>query len=187
MPNTNLRKVGWQYKVWMFIFFPLWKYDMIEQKLEQLEQNGLRLEKACFFWFFKFVKSAPREVRYIFTYTFLKEWGMIECNYLLQRQYRANKINTGCFFLPDIFRITDVDCPISEIIAFRKVYFKHVIEQKIIVSLMMVFFFGVCAVSLCDSDLVWLYILICLLLIISIVIMVYYLFGMVFITTRDYL
>ena len=117
--------------MWKIILFPQWNYEHAEKRLVQMEAEGYRLEYACLFWLFRFHKSSPRIVRYVFTYSFLKEWGMTEYEYELKQRCKANKVRSGFYFSSEIYRVTDYEQDISNVLEFRDMYLNHVMLQKI--------------------------------------------------------
>lgn len=129
--------------MWRFIYYPQWKYETIEKKLKMLEEQGYRLEKVWLLYFFNFKKVRPRKTRYIFTYTFVKEWGMIECGYWLRRQFGANTIPAYLCSSTIIYRITDEHQDLPVIYAFRNQYLRHVMKLKIGYSIAIAAWFGV--------------------------------------------
>ena len=119
-----------------FIYYPQWNYRKIERELMRMEANGYRLRRICFYWFFFFEECKPRDnVQYIFTYDFLKEYRMAKFNHKLRSLWQANQISGGTTFWCSIYRITQADADLSEIIAFRQKNLVRVFVQKILMAL----------------------------------------------------
>lgn len=159
--------------MWKFIWFPLWRYELIERKLEELEQRGLRVETVCLFWLFKFKVSEPKTVRYIFTYTFPKDWGMIDLDINLKRYYRANPIKSRCLFSWNLYRITDITQEV-EVGLFRRKYIQGVLLKKAMLSFSGVVFGLACCEKLSGT---FLFRYILLMPLFMAVMTLYYLFG----------
>ncbi len=118
-----------------FFFYPQWNYRKAEVWLEQMENNGYRLVDVYFFWWFRFVKSSPKQTRYLFTYNFLKETYMMDIEHALKdAKYRAQCIAPNRLFSVTIFRILNVEADLTEIESLRQKYLKHVVCQKLLLS-----------------------------------------------------
>lgn len=120
--------------MWKFYFYPQWNYEKTESWLSLMEQNGYRLERVIFYWWFYFVEAAPKTTRYIFTYNFLKENAMIESEYILRSRYGATQIRSGDIFYVTLYRITCTFDP-SEILYVREKYIQRVLIKKIEIAL----------------------------------------------------
>lgn len=168
--------------IWKFIFFTQWTYDKLERKLEQMEQSGYRLEFACFFFLFKFVPAPCKKTRYFVTYNMPKELGMLQCGYVLKCEYGANLIRSGYFFAPEIYRITQAipttkDFFLSDILEFRKNYFRGVIFQKFLLSLLFCISFLVCFLNSVSGS--FLFRLFFFKFAVSLFLVIYYGFGLI--------
>lgn len=75
------------------------------------------------------MKAKPKNVRYIFTYNFIKESAMLECEYELRSRYHADLIKSPGIFYVSIYRETH-GANLTEIVTFRQTYLKHVFSQK---------------------------------------------------------
>ena len=119
-------------------FAPIWKCDEIEVKLERLENDGWRLEKISGFRKFKFVKVSPKATKYFFTYSFVKESGMIQTEQLLKRKYKATEIS-GNFIeglkTTSVSRITR-EADLLQRKVYRNIYLRHLVLQYILIGLM---------------------------------------------------
>lgn len=120
--------------MWKFYFYPQWNYEKAESWLSLMEQQGYRVEKVIFYWWFYFVDAKPKTTRYIFTYNFLKENAMIETEYILRSDYKATAIQSGDIFFVTLYRITGT-FDLSEILCVREKYIKHVLIKKIEIAL----------------------------------------------------
>lgn len=119
-------------------FSPIWKCEKIESKLEQLENDGWRLNKISGLRKFQFVKSSPQTTRYFFTCSFVKESGMIQTEQLLKRQYKATKIS-GNFIeglkTTSVYRITR-EADLLQRKVYRNIYLRHLVLQYILIGLL---------------------------------------------------
>lgn len=122
--------------MWKFYYYPQWRFDLLEQYLDYMEANGYRLVYVSFLYFFKFQKSNPRKVHYLYSYSFLKESGMIDQDYQMRKKYNAMEIHSSFFFPTKVLRITTIPAPIEEFDEFRKKYLLHVLLQKLIFVLL---------------------------------------------------
>lgn len=133
--------------MWRFRFYSQWNYEKVEAWLGQMEENGWRLAEVRANYFFRFQKAAPSNAKYIFTYTFLKEYGMIDCEQQLKREFSANAV-AGRFCAASVYRICKGERDLSGVITFRRNYLKHVLRKKLLlVSLFSALFllYVVCA------------------------------------------
>lgn len=73
-------------------FCPIWKCNEVEKQLGKLESEGWKLHKLSGIRNFTFVKCTSKETTYFFTYSFVKEAGMITTDQLLKKQHKANRI-----------------------------------------------------------------------------------------------
>lgn len=119
-----------------FRFYPQWNYERIELWLAEMERQGYRLDKVICYWWFSFVKAKPKNVRYIFTYNFIKESAMLECEYELRSRYHADLIKSPGIFYVSIYRETH-GANLTEIVTFRQTYLKHVFSQKMLIGLIL--------------------------------------------------
>lgn len=118
-------------------FTPIWKCEEIETKLEQLENNGWKLNKISGFRKFQFVKSSPKATKYFVTCSFVKESGMIQAEQLLKSQYKATQIN-GNFIeglkTTSVYRITK-EADLHQRKIYRNRYLSHLVLQYIFIGL----------------------------------------------------
>lgn len=119
-----------------FNFYPQWNYKKIELWLAEMEHRGYRLDKVICYWWFSFVKARPRNAQYIFTYNFIKESAMFDCEHELRSRYNANLIESPGIFYVSIYRETH-GSDLTAIVAFRQSYLKHVFIQKMIIGLIL--------------------------------------------------
>ena len=119
-----------------FKFYPQWDYARVERWLADMEAQGYRLDKVLCYWWFFFVKSTPKSVQYIFTYNFIKESAMFDCEHELCSRYNANLIESPGIFYVTVYRETQ-GSDLSEIIQFRQSYLKHVFAQKMLIGLLL--------------------------------------------------
>ncbi len=110
-----------------FIFFPLWKIDKLENKLNEMEKRGYRLDYIKYAYWFYFKESKPKDSDYIITYTMYNDNhpGMYECGHQLLSEYSANEIQT-IQTKYNVYRITGENRDFKNLIAYRDKYFQCV-------------------------------------------------------------
>ena len=118
-----------------FFFYPQWNYKKAEQWLEEMEHGGFRLSKVSWCWWFHFVPSRPKDVQYLFTYNYIKETAMLDCEDQLRSRCGANCIPFSGLLYATVYRETAGN-DLSEIVRFRQHYLKHVFRQKLLLSLL---------------------------------------------------
>ncbi len=130
--------------------YPQWNYAKAEKFLEDMEAQGYRLETAKCAFFFKFKKSAPKKARYVFLYNFMKDADIrhFEARDYLLGACKGNEICGKKSFEPNIFRITDEEADLGEVIKFRNAYLKRAFVFKILIAAI----FFVPAILLCIFD-----------------------------------
>lgn len=121
-----------------FIFFPIWKIDKLENKLNEMEKQGYRLDYIKYSYWFYFKKTNPQNSNYIITYDMAKDNrpGMYEYRHQLLSEYSANKILTK-YTKFNIFRVTGQNRNFRKLITYRDKYFQHVYFQYFIASFIM--------------------------------------------------
>ena len=123
-------------EMWKFYFYTQWQYSKVEKWLQTMEFSGLRLEKICFFWFFKFKTTVPKKVQYLYTQIFPKDFD--ESHYkILQKikgEYSGNKIGGNSIFTPDVYRICNTAVDLKNIRMFWQQYLKRVFLLKMLIS-----------------------------------------------------
>ena len=119
-------------------FAPIWKCDEIEYRLEQLENDGWRLDKISGFRKFKFVKSQPKTTKYFFTCSFVRERGMILTEQTLKSQHKATEISGNFIELlksTSIYRITK-EADLCQRKFYRHIHLRHLVLQYILIGLL---------------------------------------------------
>ncbi len=113
--------------------YPQWNYAKAEKFLENMEAQGYRLESAKCAFLFKFKKSTPKKARYLFLYNFMKDADIrhFEARDYLLGACKGNEICGRKALEPNIFRITDEEADISEVVKFRNAYLKRAFLLKI--------------------------------------------------------
>ena len=77
-----------------FIPFPLWKIEKIEKYLEEMEQDGYRLEKIKYSHFFYFKKSESKQMRYFISLKSFRGISMGSYDYSLLSTHNANPVES---------------------------------------------------------------------------------------------
>ena len=117
---------------------PIWKCEEIESELEQLENNGWRLDKISGFRKFQFTKSQPKTTKYFFTCSFVRESGMILIEQALKSQCKATEISGNFIELlktTSVYRITRAEDLLQRQI-YRNIYLRHLVLQYILLGLL---------------------------------------------------
>ena len=160
--------------MWKFFFYPQWRYDLLENYLNDMEAKGYRLTYVSSHYFFKFTAAIPKRVSYLYSYTFIKEIGMIEQDHLLRKQWNAQTIDSSFFLSTTIHRITDTNANCTDFINFREKYLLHVLIQKIIFVLLIgIGVLGISFSPACSVVSKWFYVVTWLIL------LFYYLVGVI--------
>lgn len=116
-----------------FIFFPLWRLDELEDKLNEMERNGYRLVKVEFPFLFTFVESKPKDMRYYMPITVWRNSSMYNCAYAITL-HGGHEINCRfCYF--SIYRTSTPKDEIAMLYGVRMDYIKSVLLQKILLFL----------------------------------------------------
>lgn len=124
--------------MWYLILYSPWSFEKVEQKLEKMEAEGHRLVKVRFFWWFYFVDAKAKNVHYVLTYNFPKEFVMNTWEQRLKTEYNADPLDGGNWFYTSIFRIPKSECELTEFKTFRQQYLRVVCMKKLLICL---FFF----------------------------------------------
>lgn len=126
-------------------FAPIWKCEEIEHDLNQLENDGWRLDRVSGFGKFHFIKSQPKSVKYFFTCSFVKESGMILTEELLKRQFNATQIRGGFIELlktTSVYRMTKA-ADLLQRRVYRNIYLRHLVLQYILLGLFFTLISGI--------------------------------------------
>lgn len=124
--------------MWKFHFYPQWMYRKTEQWLSNMEQQGYRLETVKCLFFFKFSHTRAKDVQYIFTYLFPKDYNIEYFNDVKTiKNFNGKKIITKGFCGPDIYRFDNKKVDLTHLKMRREEYLKKVFIKKIFFSLFM--------------------------------------------------
>lgn len=125
-----------------FIFFPLWKIEDIEKYLESMEQNGYRLEKIKFSYWFCFTKSTSKQMCYFLSYKSFRGSGMGHYDYALLSKHGANPVESKwCFYT--MYRTKDYKENMSLLYESRLDYIKTKLLENALTSLFLIVLFSV--------------------------------------------
>lgn len=80
------------------IFFPLWRIEKLESYLENMEQQGYRLDNIKYSYCFFFKQSIPIQMQYFLSYKSFRGQSMGCCDYALTSRYGANNIKSKLSF-----------------------------------------------------------------------------------------
>lgn len=112
----------------------------MESYLNDMEAMGYRLDHMSFRYIFTFVNTAARKVNYVFIYTFVKEYDILERAYRLRKEYSASIIPSYHSCSASIYRITDSQVNLLNFMEFRRKYLQRILLHRIIFWL----FIGIC-------------------------------------------
>lgn len=126
-----------------FFFYSLWNCEKVEKFLNQMEQEGFRLEIVFANYFFQFKKSSPKTVEYVYSYAFLKNAELYHDESEIRRVYNADIIPTRLFSNTRIHRITKLnDIKLYEDLKtfnfVRDVYFRKGLIQRAVLLVMLI-------------------------------------------------
>ena len=76
---------------------PYWRADELDEWLAAREAVGWRLERVGFFRRFVFREAKPRDVAYYVTFSFPKEFRMLDVRYWITRTMKADVVNMVTF------------------------------------------------------------------------------------------
>ncbi|HAY73090.1 MAG TPA: hypothetical protein DCY31_04420 [Ruminococcaceae bacterium] len=116
-----------------FIFFPLWRLDELENKLSEMERSGYRLVKVSFLFWFTFVESKSKDMRYYMPITVWRDRSMYECDHAISRNGGHAIECRYCYF--SIYRTSAPKEKISLLYGARMDYVKSVLLHKILLFL----------------------------------------------------
>lgn len=97
------------------IFFPIWDMEKMETKLEEMEQQGWRLDDLFGMHGFEFTSAQPKQTQYILTYQITRGPWMYDLEYEIKSKLNANIIGKEFHVMRQIkvFRITQ-PCDLQE-------------------------------------------------------------------------
>jgi len=117
-------------------YYPLWRINELEDFLSKSELEGWRLSCIKFSFIFYFVKCKSKDSDYVITYNMAKD--RTPCMYQYEREllsnYCANKIDSKATGY-SVFRVTGKNRDFNDLKHYRNEYFKHVIFQYMLISL----------------------------------------------------
>lgn len=129
-----------------YIFFPLWKIESLERYLENMEQNGYRLEKIKYSYCFYFKVSIPKEMRYYISYKSFRGQSMGSCDYALKSKYNANLIKSKmCFYT--MYRTKEQKENLSLLYEFRMDYIKIKLLEKALTGMFIAIMFAITCIA----------------------------------------
>ena len=126
----------------IFKYFPLWKIEDIERFLESMEQQGYRLEKIKYSYFFHFKKSSPKQMNYFISDKSFRGKSMGNCDYALLSRYRAHPIeSTMCFY--NMYRTKECKENLSLLYEVRMDYIRANLFERFLTALFLAIFFSI--------------------------------------------
>ena len=126
--------------MWRVYLYPLWKITALERYLEYMESCGFRLE--CVYWryIFRFAKSPPKKVRYLYSYSFVKEYEMHLYEHEIRREYNANPIMVKGLDGTSVHRVCSLDADLTDFKNKRNWYLRRLVLKRIAFSV--IYFLG---------------------------------------------
>ena len=124
-----------------FIFFPLWKIEELEKKLESMEQKGYRLEKIKHSHYFYFKESKPKEMSYFLCYKAFRGKNMGNWDYALLSNHNANPVESKmCYYT--MYRARESKENLSFLRKARLDYIKMKLLEKALTALSVIIIFA---------------------------------------------
>lgn len=118
------------------IFFTKLNYHKLEEKLSQLEREGLRLTAVRSLYQFEFAECKGKDTKYFCVYNFMKEYRSGECEKRLVSEHQASRVS-GTLSIDGtttIYRTAKPDCDFSDLSADRDKYLLRVFIKKLFIS-----------------------------------------------------
>ena len=128
-----------------FVCFPILNIEDTENFLVDMEKQGYRLNEIKFSRLFYFVKSKPKDAKYLIKYRFPRDFP-IELNAWEEKfkvKYKALEITTK-FTKFDVLRITSNKKIDDDFFECRKKYLKSVKKRLYLLYVFFVFWVIVC-------------------------------------------
>lgn len=128
-----------------FVCFPILNIEDTEKFLVDMEKQGYRLNEIKFSRLFYFVKSKPKDVKYLIKYRLPRDFPT-ELNALeekLKIEYKALEITTKLTKF-DVLRITSNKKIDDDFFECRKKYLKSVKKRLFLLCFFMVLWVSVC-------------------------------------------
>ena len=103
-------------KKYRFCFYAISNFEKAEHFLSSMEENGYRVNKICFNFFYSFIKVKPKKVNYFLTYSPL---GSSLSMHILEMQLKGNKAFNSSLLIkekfesPAVYRICNIEEDLS--------------------------------------------------------------------------
>lgn len=123
-----------------FIYFSLWEIEHIEHILEQMEKEGYRLINVRYSYLFEFKNSKTKEMNYFFSYKSFRGPSMVNCDYALESEHNAHKIDSKLSYYT-MYRVKEDKNKLSLLYDVRMDYIKGILLSRMITSLSLLFVF----------------------------------------------
>lgn len=122
------------------MFFHLWEIESLEKYLENMEQDGFRLENIKYSYCFYFKESIPKQMCYFLSYKSFRGNSMGYCDYSLLSKHNANQIKSKmCSFT--MYRTKELKENLSFLYEVRLDYIKAKLFEKALTSLFITILF----------------------------------------------
>ena len=137
--------IVFQTSIWViimrkFIYFSLWEIEKLERQLEQMEKKGYRITDIKYSYWFELKKSQAKEMNYFLSYKSFRGPSMINCDYALESEHSAHKIN-GKLSYYTMYRVKGDKNKLSLLYDVRMDYIKRILLEKMITSLCLLLIF----------------------------------------------
>lgn len=127
-----------------FIFYPIWKLNLIDSYLSEMESNGFRLTNVKYRYFFTFTNSAKKDVKYFTTVYFPHEniSSMFLCeDMLVSNKFNANKVaSSDC---KEFYRITGEYRDIEKLNKMRKNIIHSLCVKRLVLWMFLFILFAI--------------------------------------------
>ncbi len=125
--------------MWKLLIYPQWRYAEAEKFLADMESKGYRLETVKCSFFFKFKKTVPKKTKYVYLYHYMKDGNEkhFDAKHYLLGACGGTQVCGKRWFEPTVFRVTDIDTDISEVIKFRDSYLKRAFLLNVLTALIL--------------------------------------------------
>lgn len=127
-----------------YFFIAPWNIEKVEQKLCAMEQEGHQLVGVQFPHRFIFAEGSPRNVRYVFLYSELKEYGLLRWrSVFLSDEFHGNELQNTKLSFYRLIRIKKIGSPaqMNSFLAERRSYIYRIYRNRFWASITALGFF----------------------------------------------
>ncbi len=113
-----------------FLFYPIWNLNKPEKFLQNMEHNGLRLERVVFRYFFVFKRCKPRDVHYFLSFSGMKLYDILELEHQLRRDLLAVPVASEWSVSLRVFRLPNSKVDLRLYDMSRKRYLQKILLHR---------------------------------------------------------